>query len=116
MVPPMTLPGGCFLHLGQAVKEIVSAPVITVGRIHDPFLAETAIVDGKTDMVALGRQFIADPEWVHKVQEGRFDEIRRCLSCNYCIETMRDGAHVECATNVEVGREWLLADSRNMGE
>lgn len=116
MVPPMTLSGGCFLHLGQAVKEMVSGPVITVGRLHDPFLAETAIVEGKTDMVALGRQLIADPEWAQKIQEGRFDEVRRCLSCNYCIEAMRDGVHVECATNVDVGGEWLLADSTNQGE
>jgi 2,4-dienoyl-CoA reductase-like NADH-dependent reductase (Old Yellow Enzyme family) len=111
MVPPMMLPEGCFLHLGHAVKEIVRAPVITVGRLHDPFLAETAIVEGKTDMVALGRQLIADPEWPRKIQEGRFDEVRRCLSCNYCIETMRYGVHVECVTNVEVGGEWLLSDS-----
>jgi 2,4-dienoyl-CoA reductase-like NADH-dependent reductase (Old Yellow Enzyme family) len=116
MVPPMTLPRGCFLHLGQAIKEVVRTPVITVGRLHDPFLAERAIVEGKTDMIALGRQLIADPEWPQKVLEGRFDELRKCLSCNYCIEAMRDGAHVECATNVEVGSEWLLADSINLGE
>jgi 2,4-dienoyl-CoA reductase-like NADH-dependent reductase (Old Yellow Enzyme family) len=79
-------------------------------------VAERAIVERKTDMVALGRQLIADPEWAQKVQEGRFDELRRCLSCNYCIEAMRDGVHVECATNVEVGREWLLTDSVNPGE
>jgi len=115
VIPPMTLSPGCFLGLSEAVKEVVSVPLITVGRLHDPYLAERAIDDGKTDMIALGRQLITDPDWPNKVREGRLDEVRKCLSCNYCIEAMRDGAHVECSLNVEVGSEWLRASDTKQG-
>lgn len=115
MVPPMMLPPGCFLHLAEKIKETVGVPVITAGRLHYPLLAETAIMEGKTDMVALGRQLLADPEWPNKVRDGRLDEVRRCLSCNYCIEAMRDGACVECMSNVQVGREWLSSGLKDQG-
>jgi 2,4-dienoyl-CoA reductase-like NADH-dependent reductase (Old Yellow Enzyme family) len=115
MVPPMTMPQGCFLHLAAAVKEVVRVPVMTAGRLHDPFLAEQAIAEGKTDMVAAGRQLIADPEWPNKVCQGRLDEVRKCLSCNYCLDTMRDGEQIECVCNVEVGREWLRSTTKNQG-
>jgi len=110
MVPPMMLPPGCFLSLAKRIKGVVRIPIITAGRVHYSVLAERAIEEGKTDMVALGRQLLADPDWPNKIREGRLDEVRRCLSCNYCIETMRDGACVECMSNVEVGREWLRAN------
>lgn len=47
-------------------------------------MAEEAIASGKVDMVSLGRQFFADPEFPNKAKEGRADEIRRCLRCGRC--------------------------------
>jgi 2,4-dienoyl-CoA reductase-like NADH-dependent reductase (Old Yellow Enzyme family) len=115
MVPTMMSAQGCYLHLAELVKKSVGVPVIAAGRMHDPFLAERAIQEGKTDMVALGRQLITDAEWPNKVREGRLDEVRKCISCNYCIEAMREGAQVECACNTEVGTEWLQAAAANQG-
>jgi 2,4-dienoyl-CoA reductase-like NADH-dependent reductase (Old Yellow Enzyme family) len=107
MIPPMMLPPGFFLPLGKEVKKTVKVPVIVPGRLHDPYLANNAIETGCADLVAIGRQLIADPKWPRKIYEERLDEIRRCISCNYCINSMRDGAAVECASNAQVGSEWL---------
>ncbi len=105
MIPPMTYPGGVFLHLARAIKDVVPVPVIAVGRLHDPELATAALREGHADMVALGRQLIADPEWPRKVREGRIDEIRPCIACNTCVDSMREGEHIRCLVNPRAGRE-----------
>ncbi|MBI4271459.1 MAG: FAD-dependent oxidoreductase [Candidatus Rokubacteria bacterium] len=105
MIPPMSYPGGVFLHLARAIKAVVPVPVIAVGRLHDPAIAAMAVREGHADMVALGRQLIADPEWPRKVREGRTDEIRPCIACNTCVDGMREGHHVKCLVNPWAGRE-----------
>jgi 2,4-dienoyl-CoA reductase-like NADH-dependent reductase (Old Yellow Enzyme family) len=105
MAPPMSVPEGVFLELAAAVKETVRAPVIAVGRLHDPALARQAIESGKADLVALGRQLIADPEWPRKVRDGRTAEIRPCIACNSCIDGMREGSKIRCLVNARAGRE-----------
>jgi 2,4-dienoyl-CoA reductase-like NADH-dependent reductase (Old Yellow Enzyme family) len=103
--PPMKYPEGVFLHLAAAIKAFVNVPVITVGRLHDPMLAAQVVGEKRADMVALGRQLIADPEWPKKVQEGRIHEIRPCISCNSCVDTMREGRGIHCLVNPTAGRE-----------
>ena len=82
MIPPMGYAEATFLHLARAIKPRVAVPVIAVGRLHDPALVERLLSETQADMVALGRQLIADPEWPRKVREGRTDEIRPCVACN----------------------------------
>lgn len=105
MIPPMGYPEGVFLHLAGAIKAGVGVPVIAVGRLHNPELAERAVAEGQADMVALGRQLIADPEWPRKAREGRVAEIRPCISCNTCVDSMRDGSRIFCLVNPLAGRE-----------
>jgi len=83
------------------VKENVSIPVIGVGKLHTPQLVEEAVASGKTDMVALGRALIADPEFPNKLADGRWNEIRQCLHClNSCYDEP-----VNCTQNPIVGHE-----------
>jgi 2,4-dienoyl-CoA reductase-like NADH-dependent reductase (Old Yellow Enzyme family) len=105
MIPPMTYPEGVFLHLARAVKAVIDVPVIAVGRLHSPALAARVVAEGQADMVALGRQLIADPEWPRKAREGRVDEIRPCIACNTCVDGMRDGSQLHCLVNPHVGHE-----------
>jgi dimethylglycine catabolism A len=105
VAPPMSYPAGLFVHLAAAIKKRVSVPVISVGRLHDPALAARVVEEGHADMVALGRQLIADPEWARKVRDMRFDEIRPCIACNTCIDGMREGAKIGCLVNPLAGRE-----------
>src|SRR6202044_1477816 len=109
-LPPMTMPDGPFLDLAAEVKKQVSVPVIAVGRLGDPALAESAVAVGKTDFIALGRTLVADPQWVEKVARG--EPIRRCLACNTCINDMRGGARIGCVVNGAAGRENLFATAQ----
>src|ERR1700722_13034697 len=104
----MTYPDGTFLDFAAEVKKQINVPVIAVGRLGDPALAEAAVASGKADFVALGRTLVADPQWVDKVRRG--EPIRRCLACNTCINEMRGGARIGCVVNGAAGRESAFAD------
>jgi dimethylglycine catabolism A len=108
VLPPMTYPDGTFLEFAADVKSRIAVPVIAVGRLGDPALAQSAVENGKTDFVALGRTLVADPQWVNKVARG--EPIRRCLACNTCINDMRGGARIGCVVNGAAGRETMFAE------
>jgi 2,4-dienoyl-CoA reductase-like NADH-dependent reductase (Old Yellow Enzyme family)/thioredoxin reductase len=104
--PPMAIPRGCHVALAAEIKKVVRVPVIAVGRIHDPVLANQILKEGKADLVAMGRALIADPYLPLKAKEGRMEEIRKCLSCNFCRKRISQlNRTVRCAINPEVGRE-----------
>lgn len=73
---------GCNLDLSEAIKKSVKIPVTAVGGFNSPEQIEDAIASGKCDFVALGRQLLADPNFVKKTAEGREDEIAPCLRCS----------------------------------
>jgi NADPH-dependent 2,4-dienoyl-CoA reductase/sulfur reductase-like enzyme len=110
-VPPNTIPAGCNVDLAAEVKSKVKIPVMVVGKINDPFLAERILEQGKSDFITLGRALVADPELPKKVREARTEEIRHCLACNLCHENVVvKGLPLVCAVNPEVGREreWTI--------
>lgn len=99
-------PKGYFLNYAACVKKAVTVPVIAVGRLGDPDVAACAIAEHKSDMVCLGRQLLADPEWPNKVRENRTDEIVRCISCNRgCIEELCLQHSITCVQNPALGHE-----------
>jgi 2,4-dienoyl-CoA reductase-like NADH-dependent reductase (Old Yellow Enzyme family)/thioredoxin reductase len=102
--PPYYVEEGVFVHLAEAIKSVVNIPVITVGRIRNPVMADQIVRDGKADFVSMGRALIADPYLPEKAKEGRFEEIIPCISCNRCIQTQRKEA-IRCAVNPETGNE-----------
>ncbi len=105
-VPPMAIKRGCHVSLAAEVKKVVRIPVITVGRINDPFLANQVLAEGNADFVAMGRALIADPYFPRKAQEGRFEDIRKCLACNFCHKrVIQLNRRIRCAVNAEAGRE-----------
>jgi 2,4-dienoyl-CoA reductase-like NADH-dependent reductase (Old Yellow Enzyme family) len=108
VLPPMSYADGTFLDFAADVKSRIAVPVIAVGKLGDPKLAETAVATGKADFIALGRTLVADPQWVEKVAAG--EPIRRCLACNTCINEMRGGAGIGCVVNGAAGRETAFAD------
>ena len=110
VLPPMSMPDAPFLDFAAEIKKLVNVPVIAVGRLGDPALAEAAITNGKTDFIALGRALVADPQWVEKV--GRGEPVRSCLGCNTCINEMRGGARLGCLVNGAAGRETLFAHAQ----
>ena len=113
--PPAMEPG--FNAAAAAtIKAAVSVPVIAVGRIIDPTVAENIISSGKADLVAIGRSSLTDPEFALKAAEGRPDDIVKCLSCNEgCIDRlMMADASITCVQNPALGREAEYASAGAM--
>lgn len=102
---PMEFEGGWERGYTRQIKEISSKPVLLVGRITTPELAEGILADGDGDAICLARQLFTDPEWARKAAEGRVDEIRRCVAANHCWKSVSRGGRVQCVYNPEVGRE-----------
>lgn len=101
-------PTGMFLELVSAMRRAVGAavPVVGMGRITTPDLAEHAVTSGACDLVAMTRAQIADPDVVAKILSGEVDRIRPCVGANQgCVDRMHQALPITCFHNPEVGRE-----------
>ncbi len=120
--PPGSMPPGCFLDISKIVVDFfkennilsnagVPVPVVAVGKLGYPDLAEKALRDGKCDMVMLGRPLLADPEWPNKARTGRVDEICPCIGCQEaCLNEFVEGGHPQCAVNPRTAFEEIYPD------
>lgn len=108
-IPSMYVAHGCFVDLAEAVKQVVTIPVVGVGRIKSPEMADRILKEGRADVVAMGRALIADPMLPVKAQAGQLSTIRPCigccLGCIHAVLALEPGA---CVVNPDVGREYLL--------
>ena len=106
---PTSFDSGWRKYMASAVKKAVSIPVLAADIIRTPEFAEALLEEGVQDFVSLGRAHIADPHWAVKAASGREKDIRRCICCLYCIESMQEnaftGGHGYCSVNPTVGRE-----------
>lgn len=107
ILEPMNYPEAWRAYLAEQIKKVVSIPVITVGNIRSPQVAENLLNEEKADFIALGRTLIADPEWPIKSMLDKDEDIRKCISCNIgCIsERVFKNLHVRCTVNPTAGRE-----------
>jgi 2,4-dienoyl-CoA reductase-like NADH-dependent reductase (Old Yellow Enzyme family)/thioredoxin reductase len=106
VTPPGSVPQGCYADLAGSIKAHIKVPVIAVGRITTPEVAERILREGKADLIALGRALIADPYWPEKALRGESEKIRRCIGCNQgCMEQLTQEKGITCIYNPEVGRE-----------
>lgn len=115
VVPQITgdLPRGGYTYLAGAIRDAVKIPVAVSNRINNPELAEKILAIGEADMISIGRPHLADPDWVKKAQEGRSNEIRKCVACNQgCLAKTFFSAPVECLVNGSCGREYLLKEKK----
>jgi 2-enoate reductase len=118
--PPSSMPPGCFLEVSRTVKEYFKAhavksnaglevPVVAVGKLGYPDLAEGALRNGDCDMVMLGRPLLADSEWPNKAYAGRNEEITPCIGCQEgCVNEFVEGGHPQCAVNPRTGFEHVF--------
>ncbi len=104
---PMGFPQAWQVHLAEKIKKNVKIPVVAMGKIKHPEVAEKILVEEKADMVAMARTLLADPDFVVKTQRNEVDSIIPCISCNYCFERIVDGGKpLGCAVNPLAGREY----------
>jgi 2,4-dienoyl-CoA reductase-like NADH-dependent reductase (Old Yellow Enzyme family)/thioredoxin reductase len=103
---PMMTELGCLVPLAAEIKKALKIPVITVGRINRPSLAEEIIAQGKADLVAMGRALLSDPHLPQKAFEGKEEEIRPCIGCNEgCYKRIFQQLDIQCSVNPTLGRE-----------
>ncbi|MCE5283788.1 MAG: NAD(P)/FAD-dependent oxidoreductase [Deltaproteobacteria bacterium] len=107
MSPPSDVPRGRLLVYGRALQQRVRIPVIGVGRLDRPAVFREAVEGGHVSFVAAARAFIADPEYAAKIEQGREDQIRPCLACNYCLTCLHQGSALRCTVNPYVGRDLI---------
>ena len=98
--------GGFNGDLVTEIKRAVSVPVIAVGRFTEPQYAELLVKQGRADLIAFGRQSIADPALPNKARTGHLEELSPCIGCLLgCVPNMFAGNPITCAVNPCVGRE-----------
>jgi 2-enoate reductase len=107
--PPIYQPPGCMVAMAEMVKPHVKIPVITVGRLGYPDLANHIIEGGKADFIALGRPLLADPDFASKARKGEKETIRPCIGCHECLARIRRRQALSCAVNPQCGEEDRLA-------
>lgn len=112
---PVGFEQGWKIGNAKAVKEAVNIPVIACSVLRDPAYCDKVIAEGYVDMVGSARQFLADPYWPTKAKEGRISEIRRCISCLNCMETLM-GDGVGCSVNPRAGHEAELGKPAKDGD
>jgi 2,4-dienoyl-CoA reductase-like NADH-dependent reductase (Old Yellow Enzyme family) len=78
---PLYCEYGCYIHLPEAIKKAVNIPVMGVGNINDPRMADDFIQQGKADIINMGRQLICDPDTPNKYFNGQIEDIKRCIGC-----------------------------------
>jgi 2,4-dienoyl-CoA reductase-like NADH-dependent reductase (Old Yellow Enzyme family)/thioredoxin reductase len=102
---PMPYPQAWRVFLAKKIRKAVSIPVIAVGVIREPQVAEGILKAGGADFIALGRALNADPEWPNKARTGAVRAIRRCIGCNECVIARHvEDAPLRCSLNATVGR------------
>ena len=106
---PTSFEPGWRAYVAKEIKSAVSIPVVAANYIRSPEQAERQIAEGYQDFMGSARTFICDPHWVRKVEEGRSEDIRRCIGCLNCIKSMMTsaaaGIHSTCALNPGIGIE-----------
>ncbi|MCZ6679005.1 MAG: FAD-dependent oxidoreductase [Candidatus Poribacteria bacterium] len=110
-VPDMTFAHGTYASLAASIKEVVSVPVITAGRVTHPMEAERMLANGSADLVIMTRALISDPQLPQKTMAGQLDDIRLCRGYNEgCIDRIYTGRGVTCVQNARTGRETELSE------
>lgn len=103
---PMYVPKGFALKYAAETKKNVNIPILFNGRMNDPDLCVKAVEEGMVDGIVLGRASLADPYFPKKLEMGRPDKIRPCISCNEgCIKRLFTGGRMSCAVNPTAMRE-----------
>jgi 2,4-dienoyl-CoA reductase-like NADH-dependent reductase (Old Yellow Enzyme family) len=117
--PDKHVPDDCYLHFTfqKAVRDVLKPETVVIGSAYSVlnnghnqlqarnkdentlmFWANKNIKDRVTDMVAIGRQSLADGQLPRKLLEERDSEIKWCTACDNCIEFLIRQQNVGCAT------------------
>lgn len=114
LIEPQLFDEGCRTSWLSQMKGVVNIPVIAVNHVKRPAMAEKMLEEGLCDLVGLGRQMMADPEWTNKVAAGKADQIRYCISCGACINCSGRGEPLCCSVNPKMSKETIYNEETFM--
>lgn len=113
---PPSFQQGWKKNIAKSIKAVVKCPVIAVNTIKKPDFAESLLEEAVCDFIGLSRPHLADPYWTKKTMEGKEDEIRTCISCLNCFESLLKTGLLTCTVNPCIGREREFANPEKNGE
>lgn len=91
----------------EIVSPYATKPVVGVGRFTSADVMVEVIRSGQLDVIGAARPSIADPFLPAKINEGRLDDIRECIGCNFCASRWAVGAaRIACTQNATAGEEY----------
>ena len=117
--PDKKVPDDCYLHFTfqKRVRDALKPETVVIGSAYSVlnngknelqarkkeentlwFWANNNIRDRVTDMVAIGRQSLADGQLPRKFAEDKEKDIRWCTACDNCIELLIRQKPVGCTT------------------
>jgi 2,4-dienoyl-CoA reductase (NADPH2) len=102
---------GALSPLSAAIKEVVSIPVMTVGALERPEVAESILKEGKADFIGICKGLMADPEIATKVAAARVEDIAFCPDCKDCARLLLSMigsprfVPIRCRLNAALGSE-----------
>ncbi len=97
-------PRAPYLPLFREIRRsIPGIPLVSLGRITDPAEADHIIASGEAELIGLGRPILCDAAWPLKAAQGRSRDIRYCVSCNMCWDTINTRLRpIACVNNPRV--------------
>lgn len=105
--PTIYDPDACMVDSAAEIKKVVKIPVIAVGKLRTPFVAEKVLQEGKADFIALARALLADPDWAKKARQKKYDDICPCIGdyigCHHRIVVKNQS--LSCTVNPQTGME-----------
>ncbi len=108
-IPGNESPPAPLAEICRQIRDTVEIPVVTIGKIGDPRVAEEILSHGKADFVAMARALVADPDLPAKALKGNWEEIRQCVYClEDCVDKGVPGIGRCCAVNPFAGLEHLI--------
>ncbi|MEG0365284.1 MAG: NAD(P)/FAD-dependent oxidoreductase [Coprobacillus sp.] len=107
-IPAMGTQPYCFMSkYTKQIKDAITIPVSSVGRILTPENGESMIENGICDIIGLGRSLLADPDYVNKLESNQKQRIRHCMMCNKgCTDAIQERKFLSCVLNAENGFEY----------
>ena len=100
---------GMMIGEAERIKRAIEIPVICP-NIYNPEVATQTILEKKADLVSMGRQLLADPEWPNKVKEDKYENVRKCTRCGECVKRLYSGWKIACPVNRTLGSECYISE------
>jgi NADPH-dependent 2,4-dienoyl-CoA reductase/sulfur reductase-like enzyme len=107
-IPSMFMPYGTHLPAARIIRKLIHVPLIAVGAIQTPELAEQVLEEGTADAIMLGRPLMADPYFPEKARTGHRDDIVPCTRCLCCLGESESFKTFNCSANPTFLRRYRL--------